>query len=163
MSLQSQSVPWSCKHFHWQLHELAKQLHELESSSKILHAVTFTCRSMSLHSVPGAYMKYQELACSFMSLYAVPFFVWAAHKNFAVLVWVHSVYANFALIAGIQNWTSKKQTAKWSLVSFWKFCETIVGDKCFFSSFIISCWSFISLFSILCMKGIADFKYLPSS
>ena len=25
-------------------------------------------------------------ACSFMSLYAVSFFVWAAHKNFAVLV-----------------------------------------------------------------------------
>ncbi len=31
-------------------------------------------------------MKFQELVCNFMSLYAVPFFVWAAHKNFAVLV-----------------------------------------------------------------------------
>ena len=43
-------------------------------------------RSMSLNKVPRAYMKFHELACSFMSLYAVPFFVWAAHKNFAVLV-----------------------------------------------------------------------------
>ena len=32
-------------------------------------------------------MKFKELAYSFMSLYAVQFFVWAAHKNFAVLVW----------------------------------------------------------------------------
>ena len=54
------------------------------------------CCSMSLHSVPWAYMKFQELAAvtwaciafSFMSLCAVPFFVCAAHKNFAVLVWI---------------------------------------------------------------------------
>ena len=32
-------------------------------------------------------MQFPELACSFMSLHAVPFFVWAAHKNFAVLVY----------------------------------------------------------------------------
>ena len=31
-------------------------------------------------------MKFYELTCSYMSLYAVPFFVWVAHKNFAVLV-----------------------------------------------------------------------------
>ena len=39
---------------------------------------------MSLHSVLWACMQFHEIAC--MSLYAVPFFVWAAHKNFAVLV-----------------------------------------------------------------------------
>ena len=44
------------------------------------------CSSLSLHEVPWAYMKFHELACSFMSLYAVSFFVWAAHKNFEVLV-----------------------------------------------------------------------------
>ena len=31
-------------------------------------------------------MQLHELACSYKSLHAVPFFVWAAHKNFAVLV-----------------------------------------------------------------------------
>ena len=31
-------------------------------------------------------MKFQELVCSFMSMYAVPFLVRAAHKNLAVLV-----------------------------------------------------------------------------
>ena len=31
-------------------------------------------------------MQLHKLACSYMSLHAVPFFVWAAHKNFAVLV-----------------------------------------------------------------------------
>ena len=41
---------------------------------------------MTLHAVPWAYMKFHELACSYMSLYADPFFVWAAHKKFAVLV-----------------------------------------------------------------------------
>ena len=41
-----------------------------------------------MHEVPWAKMKFQELVCSFMSMsmYAVPFFVWAAYKNFAVLV-----------------------------------------------------------------------------
>ena len=38
-----------------------------------------------LHKVPPC-SKVHELAHSSMSLYAVPFFVWAAHKNFAVLV-----------------------------------------------------------------------------
>ena len=31
-------------------------------------------------------MQLHKLACSYMSLHTVPFFVWAAHKNFAVLV-----------------------------------------------------------------------------
>ena len=38
------------------------------------------------HTVTWACMQFPELACSYMSLHAVPFFVWAAHKNFAVLV-----------------------------------------------------------------------------
>ena len=50
------------------------QLHEL------------ACSYMSLHAVPQACMQLQELACSYKSLHAVPFFVWEAHKNFAVLV-----------------------------------------------------------------------------
>ena len=79
------------------------KFHELACSYISFH---HSCRSMSLHAVPWAYMKFyelafsslnlhevpwackqfHELACSFISLYAVPFFVWAAHKNFAVLV-----------------------------------------------------------------------------
>ena len=45
---------------------------------------------MSLHVVLWPCMQFNELACSYMSLHAVPFFVWAAHKNFAVLVLVDS-------------------------------------------------------------------------
>ena len=47
-----------------------------------------------LHSNRKACIQLHELACSYMSLNAVPFFVWAAHKNFAVLVlngWVKGV------------------------------------------------------------------------
>ena len=31
-------------------------------------------------------MQFHEFACSFMTLYVVAIFIWAAHKNFAVLV-----------------------------------------------------------------------------
>ena len=44
--------------------------------TKALHELAWAC----------ACMKSYELACSSMSLYAVPFFVWTAHKNFALLV-----------------------------------------------------------------------------
>ena len=44
------------------------------------------CSSMSLHTVPWACMKFHEVTWSSMGLHAVAFFVWAAHKNFAVLV-----------------------------------------------------------------------------
>ena len=37
-------------------------------------------------------MQLHKLACSYMSLHAVPFFVWAAHKNFAVLVDLKAVF-----------------------------------------------------------------------
>ena len=76
------------------------QLHEL------------ACRSMSLHAVPWAcivqwaYMKFHECACSFMSLYAVTFFVWAAHKNFAVLVFAKFpwwVVRDCKLLCGLLN------------------------------------------------------------
>ncbi len=40
-------------------------------------------------------MKFHELAWSFMSLYAVPFFVRAAHKNFAVLVYFEKYWIKF--------------------------------------------------------------------
>ena len=46
--------------------------------------------SISLHKVPWACMQFHELACSFMTLYAVAVFVWAAHKNFAVLVFLNT-------------------------------------------------------------------------
>ena len=39
-----------------------------------------------VYKLAYSYMQFPELACSYMSLHAVPFFVWAAHKNFAVLV-----------------------------------------------------------------------------
>ena len=41
---------------------------------------------MSLYAVTWACMQLHDLACSSLSLHAVPFVVWAAHKNFAVLV-----------------------------------------------------------------------------
>ena len=53
------------------------------------------CSHISLYAVQWAYMKFHELACSFLSLHAVPFFVWAAHKNFAVLVRWCSIYIYF--------------------------------------------------------------------
>ena len=39
-----------------------------------------------VHADPWACMLLHKLACSYISLHTVPFFVWAAHKNFAVLV-----------------------------------------------------------------------------
>ena len=47
-------------------------------SKKRLHAVTMTQACMQLH----------KLACRSMSLHAVTCFVWAAHKNFAELVYL---------------------------------------------------------------------------
>ena len=49
-----------------------------------LHNLAFIY--MSLHAVPWACMQFFDLACSYISLLALPFFVWAAHKNFEVLV-----------------------------------------------------------------------------
>ena len=62
------------------------QLHKLACSYISLHAVTWNCMQlhelacsyMNLHAVTWACMQLHELACSS--------FVWAAHKNFAVLV-----------------------------------------------------------------------------
>ena len=82
------------------------QLHELACSYMSLHAVTeaymqlhkVACSYMSLLAVTWTCMHLHELACSFMSLHTVSWacmqfhelacssFVWAAHKNFAVLV-----------------------------------------------------------------------------
>ena len=70
------------------------QFPELTWNSMNLHEVSWACMQfpeltwsfMSLHEVSWGCMQFHELACSFKSLYAVPFFVWAAHKNFAVLV-----------------------------------------------------------------------------
>ena len=44
------------------------------------------CSSLNLHEFPWKCIQFNELACSSTSLYTVPFFVWAAHKNFKVLV-----------------------------------------------------------------------------
>ena len=51
-----------------------------------MQLLELACSSLTLHSVQWVYMKFHELACSFMRMYAVPIFVWEAHKNFAVLV-----------------------------------------------------------------------------
>ena len=77
------AVTWACMQFP-----------ELACSSLSLHAVPWTLMkfneltwsSMSLHEVPEACMQFHELACSFKTFYEVTVFVWAAHKNFAVLV-----------------------------------------------------------------------------
>ena len=76
------------------------QIHELACNYRSLHSVTYAY--MQLHKLALSYMSLHavhELACSSlkfhdvqwanmnsMCLHAVPFFVWAAHKNFAVLV-----------------------------------------------------------------------------
>ena len=70
------------------------QLHKLAWCYMSLHAVPWACMqfpelacsSLNFNEVQWAYMVFPEIACSCMSLYAVPFYVWAAHKNFAVLV-----------------------------------------------------------------------------
>ncbi len=82
--------PWACM----QLHKLACRKKRLHCSCISMHAVTYAsmqlhklvCSYIILDAVPWACMQFHELACSSMSLYAVPFFVWGAHKNFAVLV-----------------------------------------------------------------------------
>ena len=43
-------------------------------------------------------MKFNELTWSWMSLHAVPFFVWAAHKNFAVLVDYHMYFRRVGFV-----------------------------------------------------------------
>ena len=58
------------------------QSHELACSYTSWHAGPWACMLFP----DQANMKFHELACSSMSLYAVPFLVWAAHKNFALLV-----------------------------------------------------------------------------
>ena len=63
--------------------------------SMTLHAGPWVCMQFCKLTVPWAYMKFHELAvsCNFKSLYAVPFFVWAAHKDFAVLrVYINITY-----------------------------------------------------------------------
>ena len=79
---------------------------------------------MSLHAVPWTFMKFNELACSFMSLYAVPYVVWAAHKNFAVLVW-HQFILRECKIAGSLCWwhTNLLFAADWPIylfIAWWK-------------------------------------------
>ena len=51
-----------------------------------MHAECSRIHYISLHAVTWACMQLHELACSYTSLHAVHFFVWAAHKNFAMLV-----------------------------------------------------------------------------
>ena len=58
------------------------QLHKLARSYISLHWVTCSC--MQAHEL--ACMQFPKLSWSSMSLHPVPFLVWAAHKNFAVLV-----------------------------------------------------------------------------
>ena len=72
-SRMSQNVP-DCSRMFQNVPECV-QIHELECSYISLH----TCSYIRLHEL-------HEHACSSLSLHAVPFFVWAAHKNFAVLV-----------------------------------------------------------------------------
>ena len=43
-------------------------------------------------------MHLHELSCGFMSLYAVPFFVFSAHKNFTVLVKKMSLIESLSLL-----------------------------------------------------------------
>ena len=53
---------------------------------RLAHSDNPAFSSRSLHEVPSACMQFHELTWSSMSLHAIAFFVWAAHKNFAVLV-----------------------------------------------------------------------------
>ena len=52
------------------------------------------CSFMSLHAVPWACMQFHKLEHSSMSLYVVHFLVGAAHKNLAVLIfWCTEFYS----------------------------------------------------------------------
>ena len=85
-------VPWACMQFH-----------ELAYSSMTLYAVPLACMqfhelkrsSKSLHTDRWACMRCHELSCSSMTctkFHTVPYFsVWAAHKNFAMIVYPYLV------------------------------------------------------------------------
>ena len=70
------------------------------------------CSSLSLHAVPWTFMKVNELACSFISLCAVPFFVWADHKNFAVLVGWLSIWNVYGDLSPVGILLSDMMVAK---------------------------------------------------
>ena len=82
------------------------QLHKLAHIYVRLHRVTEAY--MKIHEfacISWACMQFNELACSFMSLHAVPFIVWAAHKNFAV-------FAILNLLSLLELW-SKALSNTW--------------------------------------------------
>ena len=102
------------------------QLHKLTCSYISLHTVTWACMQlhklacscMSLHAVPWACMQFPELACSYLSLHAVSFFVWAAHKNFAVLVYCFIVCYHLNLILNTRGSSESWESLKGGLV-YW--------------------------------------------
>ena len=59
-------------------------------------------------------MQLHKLAYSYMSLHAVLFFVWAAHKNFAVLVLLHPVES------------SNEEEVTIDETSYWDFVENVI-------------------------------------
>ena len=108
-----------------QVHELACSyinLHEVPACSRMhaecsrmhaeclrMHAecsriFRYACRSMSLHAGPWACMQLHNLAWSFMRLCTVPFFVWAAHKNFEVLVYDDLTCISLTVQTKVASW-----------------------------------------------------------
>ena len=91
------------------------------------------CGYISLHVSPWAYMQFpeftcslheltcslHELACSSMSLYAVPFFVWAAHKNFEVLVFSFVFRNRAAVSLFLDLWATQRLPSDHKIGSNW--------------------------------------------
>ena len=65
-----------------------------------MHADLWAC--MQVHELACNYISLHvqllKLVCNYISLHAVPFIVWAAHKNFAVLVTEYLAFPFFPLL-----------------------------------------------------------------
>ena len=76
-----------------------------------------TCSYISLHAVTWACMQLHELSCSSLSLHAVTFIVWAAHKNFAVLVELN-LHNETTTTLFVERWDVFKFSCHWKRSSW---------------------------------------------
>ena len=105
------------------MHEVSSRMHA-DCSRMFQNA----CRFMSLHEGPWACMQLHKVACSYISLHAVLFFVWAAHKNFAVLVMIITGYQ-----VNVHNricYNSEKRTSSLLVSTVMKLWHTLWRQGC---------------------------------
>ena len=122
-SMSLHAVTWAYTQLHklvWSyisLHELPK----LTCSYINLHRVTWACMqfpellwsSISFNEVQWAYMKFHELACSFMSLFAVLITCYFLKWAISWTSWRKSVSSNTV----IRNWLVLATRNKWNFRS----------------------------------------------